>query len=329
MNRRTAFVVAVAVTLTLGLFAAPRRYVVDGVSMGPGLLPGDVVSTGWFAELDRWRPPERFDRWIVTLPDGSTGLKRVAGLAGETVALVAGDLVVDGRTVLKGPRLLAGLGSALDAAGPAGSAWSQAPALVLDDAPFATGEVSRLLLPVHDAGFAAEVVVAAGAVRTGPVRVRARVGPLSVVWRLPAAGRYAVVAGRLDGHAVAAAWPVGDRTGSTAGGRLCLPAAAPDRWPVARPWAEVTDADDEDRSPPLALDVTGADEPAVIERITTWRDVLLRPAAAGVATWSLAAGEIFVLGDFPSGSRDSRHFGPLERGALRQRIRPWAGWGDW
>ena len=321
MNRRTALLVAVAGAIVLGLFAAPRRYVVDGVSMGPGLLPGDVVATGWCTGLDRWRQPERFERWIVTLPDGSTGLKRVMGLPGENLALVDGDLVVAGRTLLKGPPLLAEIGSNVAVGDPGGSAWSQAPTLVLDEAPFATGELSRRLLPVRDVGFAAEVVVAAGAVRAGPARARARAGPLTAVWRLRVPGRYAVVAGRLDGHAVAAAWRVGDAARSTARDRHCLPAGAPDRWPVARAWPAATVADADERSPPLALDVTAAGgEPPVIERIATWRDMLLRPAADGVAVWSLAADAFLVFGDFPSGSRDSRHFGPLDRGALRHHL---------
>ena len=321
MKRRIAFVVAVAAALTLGLVAAPLRYVVDGVSMGPGLLPGDVVATGWLPGLDRWRPPERFERWIVTLPDGSTGLKRVIGLPGETIKLLEGDLVADGRTVLKGPRLLAETGSEGAAADERGGVWSAAPAVVLDDAPFAPGEVSRLLLPVRDGGFAAEVVVSAAATRAGEVRARATAGPLTVVWRLRAAGRYAVVAGRLDGHAVAAAWPIVARdTGATLD-RHCLPAAAPDSWDVVRPWPAATAAAGDERSPALTLAVTGSGEPpAVIERVRRWRDVLLRTAADGVAGWSLATDEVFMLGDFPSGSRDCRHFGPLDRPALRQRV---------
>jgi type IV secretory pathway protease TraF len=77
----------------------------------------------------------------------------------------------------------------------------------------------------------------------------------------------------------------------------------------------------DERSPALALAVTGSGEPpAVIERVRRWRDVLLRTAADGVAGWSLATDEVFMLGDFPSGSRDCRHFGPLDRPALRQRV---------
>lgn len=317
MKGRIVFVVAVAVAVVGGLVAAPRRYVVDGVSMGPSLLPGDVVGTRWLAVLDHWRPPGRFERWIVTLPDGSTGLKRVVGLPGETVEFVAGDLVVAGRVVLKSPRTVAEMGSRLEGPVVEGLSWALAPATVLDDAPFAVGEVSRLLLPVRDVGFAAEVVVAA----TGaPVPVRAMAGPLTVRWRLHAPGRYAVVAGRLDGHAVSAAWPLDERGGACQSDRHCLPVPAPDVWDVARPWPEATaDA----AGPPLALAVGDADgAAATIERVTLWRDGLLRPAADGVGRWQLGEREVFLLGDFPSGSRDSRQFGPFDRPLLRHRVGP-------
>jgi len=314
MKRRIVFLVAVAVALAGGLVAAPRRYVVDGVSMGPGLLPGDVVVSGWLPALDHRRPPGRFERWIVTLPDGSTGLKRVVGLPGETVEFIAGDLVVAGRAVLKPPRLVAEMGSRLEEQVVAGRSWSWAPVTVLDDAPFAVGEVSRLLLPVRDVGFAAEVVLAAA-----PVRVRATAGPLTVRWRLHAPGRYAVVAGRLDGHAVAVAWPLAAGRGASASDHGCLPPLAPEAWDVARPWPEAThDAG----APSLALAAGEADGAATIERVMLWRDGLLRPAADGVVRWPLAEDQIFLLGDFPSGSRDSRQFGPFARPALRHRVGP-------
>ena len=317
MKARIVFVVAVAVAVVGGLVAAPRRYVVDGVSMGPSLLPGDVVGTRWLAVLDHWRPPGRFERWIVTLPDGSTGLKRVVGLPGETVEFVAGDLVVAGRAVLKSPRAVAEMGSRLEGQVVEGLSWSWAPVTVLDDAPFAVGEVSRLLLPVRDVGFAAEVVVTAAAT---PVPVRAVAGPLTVRWRLHAPGRYAVVAGRLDGHAVAVAWPLADGRGSGEPDRHCLPPLVPEAWDVARPWPEATvDA----AAPSLALAVGEADgAAATIERVTLWRDGLLRPTADGVARWQVGEREVFLLGDFPSGSRDSRQFGPFAHTALRHRVGP-------
>ena len=71
---------------------------------------------------------------------------------------------------------------------------------------------------------------------------------------------------------------------------------------------------------PSFLELAEGDTPIVIEQVTTWRDILYRAAADGTTTWSLEADNIFVLGDFPSGSRDSRHFGALPVTALRHRL---------
>jgi type IV secretory pathway protease TraF len=57
-----------------------------------------------------------------------------------------------------------------------------------------------------------------------------------------------------------------------------------------------------------------------VERVLLWRDVLHRPAADGSTSWKLGSGEVFLLGDFPSGSIDSRQFGPVPRRALRHRV---------
>jgi hypothetical protein len=48
--------------------------------------------------------------------------------------------------------------------------------------------------------------------------------------------------------------------------------------------------------------------------------VHLRPAADGVASWQLDADSWLVLGDFPTGSIDSRRWGPLPTAAFRCRI---------
>jgi type IV secretory pathway protease TraF len=64
------------------------------------------------------------------------------------------------------------------------------------------------------------------------------------------------------------------------------------------------------------------DADAMIEQMAVWRDILHRPAADGVVEWRLQSNAYFVLGDFPSGSRDSRHWGPLDRRMLRSRAQP-------
>ncbi|MFM8890874.1 MAG: S26 family signal peptidase [Planctomycetia bacterium] len=156
MGHRGLTVAAAATVLAVCVAVArPLRYEVEGLSMAPGLLPGDTVSTGWFPGLERRRSPGRFERWIVTVPGGGAGIKRVAGLPGEVISIENGDLAVAGTTVLSNPETLAGRGTRLDdlpeGAGTVdaeGFQWRHvaAAAPVLDDAAFAPGE-RRLLLP--------------------------------------------------------------------------------------------------------------------------------------------------------------------------------------
>ncbi|MDA0253943.1 MAG: S26 family signal peptidase [Planctomycetota bacterium] len=316
MRRRLTVILLAGIAVTVGLALAPRRYEVEGISMGPGLLPGDLVSTGWLPERDRWRTPERFDRWIVTLPDGSAGIKRLTGVPGETVSLAAGDLAIDGELVLKSPAVLASIGSVVSGeAAPAKTAWSREPELVLDRAPFATEMVNLRLLPVRDIGFAAIIDVADG--QPGRLRVRGTVGSLSITWRL-SGGRCCLVAGRLDGHEVAVAWPLPAGATLLADDSRCLPPGAPGRWSVARPWPA---GDGDDDAPAMSLDLLpGGEVRGGIERVIVWRDSRYRPAADGTTRWQLGQDAFFLLGDFSAGSRDSRQFGPLPRSALRHRL---------
>ena len=307
---RRAVVLAGLLVAAVVACARPLVYEVDGVSMAPGLVPGDRVTSGPFPPLDRLRVPRRFERWVLATADGEAAIKRVVGLPGERVSLATGDLAIDGTTLLKEPPLLAELGMPV-AAGPPSAAerWSMGPREILDDVACDAGK-SVVLLPVRDVGFTAVVTVAAAG---SDVRGRATVGRTAVTWRL-AAGRHAIVAGRLDGHAVAAAWRLPDAAPATSG-RSCLPPGPPSRWSAVVPWAEADSATEQ--SPPLELSF----EPtARIERVDLWRDVLYRPAADGVSEWNLAADAVFTLGDHPAASRDSRHWGPVPLTALRHRV---------
>jgi type IV secretory pathway protease TraF len=336
MNRVATCVVASVVVILCGLavLAPPSRYAVDGLSMAPGLLPGDVVTTGWFPSLDRLRQPRRHERWILTSPDGSPAIKRVVGLPGETVSIRDGDLAIGGQTVLKPPSMLAEMASAVpeatlvaasDAA--ADGRWQRIVSLpvVLDDAAFAPEE-RRMLLPVRDVGLAAVIRLEKSPPHRDAIRVLARVGDAVIPWQLKASGRYAVVAGRLDGHVVGAAWPIADADGLPDNSRSCLPSQAPVAWDVVRPWPDNVTIDAADTPPSLGLGLTSAGSPmscgaadAMIERIVVWRDILHRPAADGVVEWRLQSNAYFVLGDFPSGSRDSRRWGPLGRSVFCNR----------
>ncbi len=323
MGRRRLTLAAVAAA-TVGLcalaaIARPRQFVVEGLSMGPGLLPGDRVTTGPCPLLDRWRNPERFERWIVAAPDGTPALKRVVGLPGEVVSIRGGDLTVDGRPIIAPPALLAETAtcvvtecdpSALETTVDSGTwQWRLAAPEALDDAAFAPRE-RRVLLPVRDIGLAA--IVRLSASPAGAARLSARIDDRRIVWRIAVPGRYALVAGRLDAHLVGAAWPLDSRSTPARG---CLPPHGPAAWDVELAWP----AD----GPPqtLAVEMSPLDGAArCVERLALWRDRLLRPAADQVEEWRLDAGAFLVLGDFPAGSRDSRHWGPLDRGSLHYRI---------
>lgn len=333
MGRRRLTIVAAGAILAAatGLLARPARYAVDGLSMAPGLSPGDAVVTGPLPALDLLRRPARHARWIVTAPDGTPALKRVVGLPGETVTLRDGDLSIDGATVVASPALLAQTASAVPVAmvGPSGAdgLWLRSfrPSEILDDAPFAPGE-RRLLLPVRDVGLAAVVHVPA-TVSFAALRVVSRVDSFVTTWRIGAAGRIGLVSGRLDGRMVGAAWPLGGPRQPA--GRSCLPPDAPGEWDVSMPW-EGAVASREGAAPAfLALGITIDGRPvdgdlaaAMLEECVVWRDQLLRPAADGVAEWRLGPADYFLLGDFPSGSRDCRHWGPLARRALSHPVWP-------
>jgi len=287
----------------------PSRFVIDGLSMAPGLMPGDVVSTVWLPAADRLRTPVRFERWLVTAPDGTLAVKRIAGLPGEAVAIRDGDLVVDGTTAVKGPAVLAGMAVPLAGTIDAADGRARLPAEeVVDDVAFAR-EVNRTLEPVRDAGLVA--LVSTG---PAPARLHVTIEGATVTWRLPAAAHVRMIAGRLDGRLVAVAWR--DHASPAAVDRRSnLPSRVPETWSFAADFpAHAADA----AQPRCSLAVDGD---ARIERVAGWRDVHLRPAAEAVASWQLDGESCLVLGDFPTGSVDSRRWGPLPTGSLRCRVR--------
>lgn len=301
---------ATIVVAILAAMAAPRRYLVDGLSMAPGLMPGDLVATGWFPLLDRLERPARLETWVVEAPGPERAVKRVMGLPGENIRVVSGDLVVDGTPLLKPPPTLAEVAVAVPLPALAGDTDLELePWEVLDDVAFAR-EVNRPLEPVADVGLTALVCAGDTAGRVVVDVDAARIG-----WRLEAHERVRIVAGRLDRHLVGVAWRV--RQTPPADERQPLPSDMPAAWSVACPRSGEGDACR--RAPCLRL----RSEPAMrIEAIAVWRDAHFRPAADGTASWNLGGDEYLLLGDFPTGSVDSRQWGPLARGAILQRVSP-------
>ncbi len=290
------------------MLAWPASSVVDGLSMAPGLMPGDVVTTGWLPIADGMRRPGRFDRWIVAAPGGEPAVKRIAGLPGEAVVIRGGDLIVDSEIALKPPEVLAELAVPVMLPLDTGDRHAGLPAdEMVDDVAFAH-EVNRPLEVVRDVGIVALVQTATESSRTA-----VRLSGLTLHWRLPPQSAIRVIAGRLDGHLVAVAWRDGDPAAS-ATRRSGLPERVPPAWSFTAPCR----GDDLESSvAECRLTVDGA---ARIERATAWRDVHLRPAGDGLTAWQLDDASYVVLGDFPTGSIDSRQWGPLPAHAIRRRI---------
>lgn len=314
---------------TLVMLAMPVRREVAGWSMAPGLVPGDVVASGWFPACDRLRTPVRHDRWIVVAPDGTEAIKRVAAGPGERVRIVEGDLEIDGRIEPPPPWCLVERATVVETVvesaatppehdhdDPPGGPerirlpWTADVSAVLDDVSFAPLE-RRLLLPVRDIGVCVLVRVAPAAAPASGNRLVIGIDGRAAAWRPSASARFAVLVGRVDRHFVGAVWPEPGGTGQVRHDVSRLPQQAPGAWSLAAPWAEAISG----------RVLVSAEGPAItVEEIRLWRDVLYRPAADGRTAWDAGAGQVLLLGDFPSGSVDSRQFGPLPIRALVARI---------
>jgi type IV secretory pathway protease TraF len=317
--KRFIALAAVVCAIAGGWLARPARWEVEGLSMAPGLMPGDVAATDAFPIVDRWRRPRRFERWTLAAPDGALAIKRVWGLPGEEFEIVAGDLVIAGEAVVKPPRVLAEV--ALPVAATSRHETDGAVRLMLsdpvfDDVPFAPGE-RRVLVPVRDVGMAA-VIDVGGAVRAATwVSIEARVADCTVRITLCRPGRHAVVVGRLDGAFVAAAWPAPTPIGH----RACLPSGGPARWMLERPWRGSGAVTELEVRVGASASPTGG---VTIEDVVAWRDIHHLPPASGTIQWSLVSADVFVLGDAPGASCDSRHWGSVELGRLQHRLAPGA-----
>jgi type IV secretory pathway protease TraF len=297
------------------ILARPLRWEIDGLSMAPGLMPGDIVRSASFPSLDTLWPPRRFERFVVQASDGSVGIKRMAGLPGERLSIADGDLAIDGEVVLTPPSVLAEIASPLPAREerrPDGSIRLVIEQQPLDDAPFAPAE-RRVLLPVRDVGLG--VVIHAD---KSDACLRLTIGERIARFTLPAAGRCMLVAGRLDGRFVAAAWPLASSGCKPEGTRSGLSGQPPAAWQLVSPWVGATPTD-----APLILEcreeTSRADGRVSVEKAFAWRDILHRPAADQIVEWRLGPREFFVLGDFPSGSRDSRQWGAISRDRILHR----------
>lgn len=315
MTPRRVLSVALVLCVVVGWLAPPVRWEVEGLSMAPGLMPGDVVQSGPFPLLDRLRRPRRFERWTLAAPDGALAVKRVWGLPGEEIGIVDGDVTVDGRVVVKPPWVLAEM--ALPVAPASRSASDSEVRIelqnpVFDDVPFAPYE-QRVLAPVSDVGVSAIVHVDRDDRGDVPASLEIAVASRVISVQIRRTGRHAVVAGRLDGAFVAAAWPLEQRSGT----RSCLPPGGPDGWAVQSRW----NPDESVTSLVIRRDALAPHPTRLrITEVVAWRDIQQLVPATGTTRWQLDDDTFLVLGDYPGGSRDARQWGPVGVDRFRDRL---------
>ncbi len=331
-------VLAASVLLALGWSFRPYRVV--GESMEPTLLAGDWIT------LSR-RAPERDALVVFKEPDsGRLGVKRVVGLPGERVQILGGDLLLDGRVYQRPVDSVDDLVPLLDERGAAaaevmhfegdaiqslddrwrlegaGRAFFARPP---DGGYLRRGEHITAERPATDLGLEVEYRLLDPGARLDLIL---RKGRSVFTLQLAEEGRLLrlTVAEGADGEERELA-----RLATAAGaeGRAFFTLA--DRGlTVALDGTVVVDHLDYPAPEPLRLSEVPADFPQVeqagvgghgpleVGRIRLGRDLDLRSGGTfgtGVGL-QLADGEYFLLGDHPTASRDSRHYGAVPDDAI-------------
>lgn len=320
--------------------------------MEPALIEGDWV-------LLRGSQPHEGDVVVFREPDsGVLAVKRVAGEPGESVQIVGGDLWTLGAPRVRELRGVEDLIPMIDAKGAglaehldlsragfaaAGEQWELADGeavAFLRSPPFAhylaRGELIIGALPAADLGLElgfslgdaraevfAELRVSRSSFRVrlleggGRVRVERHEPDQPLEILLDRALDPPVTSGRLFFAAV-------NRGLTLRLNQQSLLAALPFQPPAPPMFA--------DRPPDfghVAHAGIGGRGPLLIHRLRLGRDVLLDSAGTfgGAEVFHLGPDEFFLLGDNPAHSRDSRHYGAVERSAILGVVRwRWGGW---
>lgn len=341
-----------ALLLFLRAFVGDVRRV-ESSSMEPALLQGEWV----YVRFDTSVP--RRGQLVVARPDPHARpvVKRVAGLPGESVRLVQGDLLVDGRPAQDLPdtwiRVEDSQLEPFEARWRLGSGWTRDGGMLRGDA--AAGSLE--LLAIDDGWLRADGVRTAGPDSAPDVRLDARLvraaSPSEVALELHVRGeiveaRLAREEGRiavrllrapdvreehveretreelarasLDESASQESWSLRVRDGavSVLFAETQVCSAQLDAVRMHR-----ADHLQEGRSfPPRAIlrFVVGG---GAVQRLAVWRDLLWLPAGSYAVERVLDLGpdQCFLLGDASFQSRDGREWGPTALGALVGRPR--------
>ena len=192
--------------------------------------------------------------------------------------------------------------------------------LLYDDSPWLAFESRRLEL-MSDAGLAAVIKVDMNGHQ--PVEICLRVGGQAARILVQGCGQLAYILGQLDGRVVAAAWPVGGASSANVKLKAWLSGASRSAVPPDGPheWAVVESLVQNESPFPVAISAQLPEHQQIenpdtavqltIGRLVFWRDVHWLPHANGQGSWTIPEGHLFLLGDCPAASQDSRHWGPL------------------
>jgi len=313
-----------------------RPYRVVGESMEPSLLAGDWLMLSH-------RTPVRDDLVIFHEPDsGKLGVKRVAGLPGERVQLLGGDLLIDGKVHARPLHSVTDLVPLLDDAGASaakqmhfegdvitttadrwrlegsGRAFLATPP---DGGYLRRGVAIHAVEPASELGLEVDYALLDDSarldliLRKGQSRFTARLADggrsFAILLQEGAEGAEEILFQQDSMASVAAGtafFTIADQ-GLTfvLDGEILLDHLA---YPPTKPLRLV---DLPAEFPQVEHAGLGGQGPLEIGRIRLGRD-LLRHSGGTIATGvglQLADGEYFLLGDHPSASRDSRHYGAV------------------
>ena len=355
-----------AITILLGLIVlgcenqsnTPLSGKVQGMSMAPGFQEGDVIS---------WQPSKNnnFSRYapVVCQLEKELIIKRVIGLPKESVRITDGELFIDDKIIQKSPRLLEQVRLIVDDdadswsdpthswiqtnnqwscryVSPKHTSWLKfSPASsrgvvhnedglrIYDDVSWLPKE-TRHLNSVQDIGISVVLDIRLQEGNSLEILFADNQSAARIIVKRQ--GRLAVIAGRLDGQFVVAAWPLAqERTArriSDSQNKSCL-------HELPRLWSACLNVSNkkpgEQRVQSLSVGIkrigsqeespSGVPEMVTAEGLLVWRDIYWLSMPKKTA-WIVPEKHVFVLGDCPAASRDSRHWGPLPIDAIQGTV---------
>jgi signal peptidase I len=311
-----AVVVLVRIFL-IGFYTLPP----ESISMAPTLIPGAEGGDSLvLVDLTSHRrsAPERGEIVVFRpVPSGKTEfVKRVMGLSGERITIRHGEVVVDGKPLVKERALLDRLAVPLEERGfearDGGVAWSH-PAPVQNAFRLPNGSWSPARGTCLD-------LVCRLRVRRG-----AMPGSVSIVWSEVGGGNCSVA---LNDHGHGAGVSVLGRE-IAAGAEFKLPEGrAVEVWATNADGVFRVEIDGREvargglnrRGREATVEIFLEGESVEILDADLARDLVYLPISGDPAKdWVLGPTEFFVLGDNSAESRDSRHLGPISAAALMGR----------